>query len=360
MIISRNSLYKFTLFVYLTLVFVSVILVQKGIDVSLLKYSSIPLLVLFLVITNNFRVYLNTVYLPFLFLFLLGCLNLFFVGKQGGLELIFIISSVALFLPWMKEKSTFNIDVFFIFSTFLFILLNFKGIQVDFSLSAFVRSETSNLEGGYSFIFGLFFCYFFLSKKYIFSIFCFLLVILTMKRIVFISCVLCVLLSLSPKFIVDFYLKKIFLVLTNVFYLLFSYSFAAGYFDDIIRKVVGINATHFSQGRTSLTSSIIPSLDENLTQLFFLGRGAGTVVDNLTLSFGSYHLLHNDVLKVFYEYGFIAFICFFLLLYSVKSKESLIFALSLNVYFFTDNVLIYTHVLVFYLILALKLRESND
>lgn len=338
----------------------SVILVQKGIDVSLLKYSSIPLLIFFLLITNKYRIYLNPVYFPFLFLFFLGCINLFLIGKQGSLELFFLISSVALFLPWVNGKSNFNVKLFFIFSTSLFILLNLKGISVDFSFFAFVRSETSNLEGGYSFIFGLFFCYFFLSKKYKYSLLCFLLVVLTMKRIVFISCVLCVLITLSPRFIADIYLKRFFLVLINIFYLIFSYSFAAGYFDDIIRESFGINATHFSQGRTSLTSSIIPSLNENLTQLFFIGRGAGTVVDSLTLSFGSYHLLHNDVLKIFYEYGLMAFICFFMLLYSGKSRESLIFAFSLNVYFFTDNVLIYTHVLVFYLVLALKLRESND
>ena len=66
--------------------------------------------------------------------------------------------------------------------------------------------------------------------------------------------------------------------------------------------------------------------------------------------------LHNDMLKIAYEFGVIAFAAFIALLYRVRTPLALAFAIYLNVVFYFDNILIYTGVMVFVGLLLAQAR----
>jgi hypothetical protein len=71
-------------------------------------------------------------------------------------------------------------------------------------------------------------------------------------------------------------------------------------------------------------------------------------------------LLHNDLLSIVFEVGFISFAIFVYLLNAVKTAEQRIIALFITILFATDNVLIYQHLMFVYLLIQQSLSEIKS
>ncbi len=325
-----------------------------------LKYIGIPFF-LILVITNykNFKFYgINDRVKPYLLLITVSIILYPLLTKQGIFELIFIFAGISMFifLPDIKI----NINALNYFSIFLFILLYLGGGSYDFSLEAFYKSNTSSTEGGYSFIFGFFAIYYWEQRKFSKFLINLLFIVLSLKRIVFLGVIVVIILSVLPKKISNILTHKILLIGANLSFILITQMLTAGSFDENIRKHTGIGTGEFTSGRTFLYSLVLDK-DVFSGRNMFLGIGQGGTSNILEKHFEHNFLLHNDILKIVVEHGYLIFIVFFWLLYETKDEKILRLTIFLNLLYLTDNALIYQVVYLMYFVLSyLYIKESES
>lgn len=327
--------------------------------ISVIKYSSPFIFIIMVLGTRDSNLVVPSYLTPFCLLFCYGLLSAYKLSTQGVLELLFILAAFIMFMHPKVRSFKFPVVYFSLFLTLVFCLVKLPMLDLQLDFVSFIKSETSNLEGGYTFLFGIFAVYFWLTGSKTLAVLNLILLVLSMKRIVAIAVLIPILIAVMPAAIRRLALNPYVLIGANITYLVLSFSISAGYFDAIIKEYFAINIGHFTQGRTTLLQSLIPYVEQNFWMTAILGNGPGAAVNQVTESFGSYHLLHNDNLKLFFEYGFIIFFTFFALLYFHKSEKVKMMSLCLNIFFLTDNVLIYSHVLFFYFLCIHNLSRSK-
>jgi hypothetical protein len=126
-----------------------------------------------------------------------------------------------------------------------------------------------------------------------------------------------------------------------------------GTFDWVIRELTGQSANQFGQGRRALLS--LPALEvfAHPEQFLFFGQGPGSTYLLANKGFGVYgtaQRMHSDLLKIFYEYGLVFFCIFVGLMYSARHFATRIAFLFMNIVFISDNSLIYSFMLFFFVI----------
>ena len=144
-----------------------------------------------------------------------------------------------------------------------------------------------------------------------------------------------------------FNIKKIksLIIAANVIYLFFTFSLAAGYFDEFIQDSTGFTVNQLTMGRFELYNSVIENVDifKHHTWLYGIGLGNSNIVIEETLEEAG--ILHNDLLKIFIECGLVIFMLFFFLLYDIRKKWQWGYIIIWNVILLTDNTLIYVPVI---------------
>ncbi len=316
-----------------------------------LKYIAPFILIIFLILLKNKNIIIKNYMYPFILLIVVYYLKVFQYNPQGYLESIFIFSALAIFMLPYSNKVYLDIRVISVVSILFMIILyliTFSSVNIDFSYNAFLRSETSTIEGDMAFLFGLFVMYFILEKKYIWAILNSVMLLMGLKRIVFLGLLVVTILLISPRVIKKTFANKHAMVIINICYLIFTMYLLLGMFDTLIEQYTGISAGYFLMGRSSIYSSILPYWEENKLMISLIGSGMGTSNQIIQSNLGFHQLLHNDVLKIFFEHGFIIFIAFFYLLFNTSNKKHFYMALLVNMIFLTDNMLIYTHILLIY------------
>lgn len=225
-----------------------------------------------------------------------------------------------------------------------------KVISINFSIIDFLNSSTSNLESNMlPFLVGFFLLYWIRKKNKFFIAFNIILMIMVFKRIVFVGIIGALLCDIirSKKLIQGKTIGFMMIVLTLIAtYLLQSLEFAS-----YIYREVGIPIGHLTKGRSTFLIELRPYLFQNYTEVLF-GIGQGNLVILLDKILGYHSLIHNDILKLLVEHGIIVFILFFYFLFSVKN-EKLIYAYYFTFLLFTDNVLIYSPVVLTLLLFSL-------
>lgn len=338
-----STVYYLTVIIVILLPFITLF----NIEVRILKYSVIiPVLFLFFFF-NDGKITIKPFMYPFILLLSVFILNIFHYSVNGFIQFIIILSALIIFFLPQTNNVKLNIRLINIAVIILFVIILIPQLDLNLSYYAFVRSETSTSEHTFiSFYFGIFTLYFIQEKKYGWALCNLIFLILAMKRIVIVGLLSALIISVLFGRKVTKY-KYVFIIV-NFAYLYFFYLLTTGMFDDLIFQYTGLSVGHFTKGRTGIFKTLQIFSDENFLPIFIHGIGFGQASNLVAQSIGYPDNLHNDILKIYAEFGFIVLMLFLYLFYSIKNTKALIMAFMFNVFLFTSNVLIYSPVLMLF------------
>jgi hypothetical protein len=301
----------------------------------------------------------SSVIYPFLLLCLFYTLSVWNYNRFLFIDLIIISGA---FLPFIFiKKIEINLYAVNVLLFVCFLISSGFSFKLDFSKDAFLLSETSEAESNMlPFLFGLLSIFFFMKKNYLFTILNLVFVILSFKRIVFLS-VSVVLLFHFFKFYKYRNITFI-LILCNLLWLYLSYFITTDLAGDICRKITGLPIGQFTQGRTVRYMYVWENFTEDPLKHTLFGMGGGQTRILLSQFFyGESLQLHNDIMKVFIDFGALGFLLFVGFLYRNRKKQAFIsLTILLNCFFMTDNVLIYEPVLFLYILLSYEILKTQE
>lgn len=261
-----------------------------------------------------------------------------------------------------KYEMELFIDIIFWVISFLLFFLNIKYFSFE-----------NLFESQYAFVFGLYVLYY-LYKKNIKFIFAFLFLILSNKRIAlgatFIGILMFIIINRNKKnYSKKGIIRKVNIIsfFTVIFLIIYIFLCHSNLIVSFLRTN-GIN----SQGRVEIWARISQFYDFNITEL---GRGLGYISTILKYwNIKSFSRLHNDILVLYIELGFIGFVIniisyfemikIYIKKYPVK-YNTIVICCTVLIYFFiclcTDNISIYINFLFpFYLILCTCMMDIKD
>jgi hypothetical protein len=122
--------------------------------------------------------------------------------------------------------------------------------------------------------------------------------------------------------------------------------------------LTGQTSSQISLGRFDIYQEVYFNIVSQ-PELLLIGDGIGSTYEMLNNYHGikfSYDNLHSDILKIGYEVGLPVMVVFCYLFLSLKSIKSRSVAIYTLVIFMTDNVLIWSSVMFYNLLIILKLE----
>jgi len=351
----RTTISKANLWLCIALVAISAILEWSSF--RYIKYL-VSFLAIFIVISkqNSLKIHIPEAVYPFLLLISYGILNVYSANFGGIKDLFFIFSGVVVFLCIKKTYINLIHVNYLIF--ILFFLLT--PDLASFSLNSFSLKDSTSFidyETNISSILGMFALLALYHKNFFLLIFNILLMLVNMKRISLLALLVVLILWFIPKKISCIFLNKYSMVFINLMFLCLLYLFGKGYFDTYLQQILGMSSKWLSMGRTVLYQGVLNEMSTDFFSMIF-GFGSGSAypltLHSLDFSDGvNYPNLHSDILKIFFEYGFVIFGIFFFFLYRTKHLFQKYLALYLNILFLCDNVLVFSHVLFFYFLIQM-------
>lgn len=360
-ILNRNTLLQFDyLFITVAIVLVATDVGRYFEFIRFFKYFTVVVFGIIL-LKNGMRLEKNnwSLILPFFILVMYNIVMFLLWNPIKLYELFFIISAFVLFM--VVDRVEINIKGLSVVCMIDFIVILGNNIYLDLSMDAFLKSQTSTGETNMlPFLFGLFTLFFLVKKQYLWFLLNFVFVILLFKRIVFLGVAACVFAYILPNFFRKIVLNRWTLLVTNCLFVVFFYFLAKGVFDKIIFDYTGLSIGHLTQGRSTFFKLVLPELLNRKYEVFFLGIGQGNLLNILYNAFGEKVLFHNDLFKMFVENGVVVFLAFFYFLYMGKNIKQLVLLLFFNLIFLTDNVLIYSPVLLLLLVLVKQFEDEPD
>lgn len=331
-----------------------IILSISGIPYIRYSIYALPLVGFIIYATSgNYYIKINRVILPFLLLLVISLFNIFDIDYNRAKQFYFIFCYTSIFLMYDFSKNSFNIDTFnvIIIVTFivkvLFLITSSKFNIYNFSL----LNSNFALENTLSFVFGLFCLYYYFEKKYVFFIINLFLALISFKRIVIIGILFCLIASAFPKKIRNIYFNPIVISIFTVSCLILLVNISLGFYDNFIINHFGVSTNQLIMGRQVIWSKILIYLKfEHIDYLLF-GIGNGSISAILKNIFKNDTLLHSDFLVIMLQYGYFFLISFTYFLNNHIRLRQKSLSLYLTLIFFTDNILIYQHVMIPYMIL---------
>lgn len=296
---------------------------------------------------------------PFLALIALGLVMLPFASGRGIKDLYFMVSGVSIGFAFAdKRLSGPLLLVLFAVGHAGALLLSGRsmgmpGLDLTGSYSAF--------ESSFSFLFGLLAVSALADGRRALALLAFLAAAIAFKRIVIAAVLLCALVWWLPTMLRRWMLSVPMAVIGSAAYIAVVIGFTEGAFDELVKETVGTSANAFTMGRQFRYEAAVDALMAELPRYFVIGDGPGAGYDYLTAGTGlaGKANLHNDLLKIFIEYGGIALVVFIALLYAARNPAQRLLALYVHVLLLTDNVLIYHFFLFFYVLLGSALAPPR-
>jgi hypothetical protein len=347
---------------------ISVVLGISLLGVPIAKYS-VYLLPVFVFIgallLNCIRLNVKGVLLPFVLLVFASIPTAYDYDINSLKKIYFIFSYAAIFI--LVDFSRIEIKFYFIgfvlFFTLLLRVALFGAAESDVGYS--IMDSQSMFESTLSFPFALLSSYYILKSRWFLSSLYLLLVFITLKRIAIVSVLVTLLARLVPiplrgLLVNPYTIAVITLSLTSV-----TIMFAYGFFNDNLFDIFGHSANDLSKGRQRLWYTVLNGLHYDFTSFFFYGEGVGKTISELQHAYGrGAILLHNDLLGIYLEFGLVAYTLFLILLVRQRAYAQKIMSISLVILLFTDNVIIYQHVMIVFLLiqsqLEIKKKKEED
>lgn len=318
-----------------------------------LAYLKYTVIVIFLAFFLNPKRYYPKSIKFILLIFLFSFVKSWQFNSRMVVELIFMTISILPFFVFDFK----NIDIKRInkFIIIIFLLIHGSSIGLKLDVESFLLSETSSTETNISaFIFSMLFTFFLVKKDKRWMIINLAMSLIAFKRISFLSIIFIYIVYLF-SFHKKYKKNTIYIVVNLVVVLIFSF-LASGIYDDFIMRTTGLPIGQFTQGRSVFLAIIMEEINKNYFYSLFVGVGQGEVVNILEAELGAFELFHNDIFKLFWEYGIFLFIIILSALYKFNNK---LLAIQFNIFMFTDNVLVYTPVLFTFLMLSNLLKKEN-
>jgi hypothetical protein len=341
----------------LSYIVVGLILISGlGDIVHVLTYSKyfIFLLIMVLLIRNN--VVWDGRSAPFLLLLASGMLHFWAVTFNGLKDMFFIASYVIPFLVFQRQYINGKLIFLGVLLVYVItVVFSWKG-GFEFSL---LDSKSTLESHSFAFVFGLFCVYFLLTKQKLYLLLAVIMSILVLKRISLIAIFLIFLISILPRGLKDKILSRWVLISANFAYLFFCVYISSPEFDNFSQTYFDVSSSYLTMGRSVLYDEVFSSIGSSFFSWIF-GNGFGSAYEVLNfVSWVEKLHLHNDVLRIFYEFGVIVFVLFFVYFYSGSHSVRLL-GLYLNVVMLTDNIIVYTFVMFVFLYLSRELISNEN
>ena len=302
----------------------------------------------------------NVVVAPFILLLVLSTISLipWDYNTFKKTYFIFVFSSVFLLFDFSKVEIDFRkLGFFFVALAIFGIFASGEGLkQVEYS----VLDSKSAFESSFAFPIGLIALYFIIVRKYILGIIFIACAMVFLKRIVLVAILLSIIVWFLPGKIRKFVLNPWSVTIATLLITVLSIYFSYGYLDQYILDSTGKAANEITKGRESLWNSALLAVNFSYDSFILWGVGVGKVVTQLQQTFNVDRiLLHNDLLSLVLEIGFVFFIIFIFMLNAAKTDEQRLIALFITMLFSTDNVLIYQHLMFVYLLIQQDLSKLH-
>jgi hypothetical protein len=329
------------------LIFSWLFLKEIGYDLSMYFYI-LSIVIQLYFFTRNGDFYLNKILLLLIFC---GVAHLFFGLSYYNFVFVIIYITIALVSggTYTISKSNFAFVNLFLCLTFC-LSMSKIDLVFNFSFGSFLTSDFSSWENNsHPFIFLLFFIYAVNFKYNILAFVNFIFILISFKRIVFFAAVI--------YFIFFFFnllrlnLIKNLLKYSHGILIFIPYIINYPLIVDAVYDLTGLYMTHLTQGRSMFYSEITNTFSDPCWMI--LGYGPGKVTE-WSVENNDY-LIHNDLLKLFLEFGLLVYLYFFNYLYH-KIQKSLYLVLILL--FLTDNVFIYSYFMIFLFIFNDALKSE--
>lgn len=297
---------------------------------------------------------------PFLAFVIAGIVLSPFATDEGMKDLYFTFTGVSIALlidiPHVKLWNIFI--VLFVSMVIYFGLFgDFKaGLQFDFAHSS------SSFESSFSFMFGLLAPFALMEKRFRLFALCLILTVLSLKRIAIIGTVCASIFILMGQNRARVFLNPVAMIGLNVLLLFGVLLYGFGAFDSLILQFTGQSSNQFGMGRKALLSLPANEVFSHPEHFIFFGQGPGATYKLANQGFGAYgtaQRLHSDILKIFYEYGLVFYCVFIGLMYSAKRFSTRVAFLYMNVLFLSDNTLIYSFIIFFFVALARHMESDQ-
>lgn len=298
--------------------------------------------------------------LAYILLILYGSLSCLSLDFNSIAYIVFWLCAVSLFLPYCDFAVNMKVlNLLFVISQLAII----PNLYIDFSLSAFFKSATSTVETNTpNFIFALFFIYHLFKGNKFYAVLNFCCIIIFFKRIIVIAVLICIILYVVHRIYGQKKTVKInplLFVTANFLYLYITIAFANGNFNKMLHQLTGISVGELSMGRNTLYKLV--GNDFVHSDLFNIVFGHGTASCSNFLMRYRIGDLHNDILKLAYEQGIVVFSLFIYLLYKhAKTWFGLSLTIMMNIFFLTDNTLIYTMVSLIYFLVYQEYEKGQN
>lgn len=281
-----------------------------------------------------------------------------FGNKYGLHDAYFYLTFLAPFAVGLKPEI--KVETLFFILCAVFFSVQLPKVMSGGLAYSLIDSSSAFEDHTFSFVIGLFAVFFLISGKRSLFIIAILLAALSLKRISLLAIALCAIAYLfMGKSKKPLSALVIVAVVGNCLYVAFSYFVTTAAFNDLSVQYFGVNASHLTMGRNTLYSQVFYDASSSIINKLF-GHGAGdsylVAATSIFVQNGKVNL-HNDILKIYYELGWVALITFIAILYRYKTK-AIYLALYLNVIFLTDNISTYPLVVFVFLALCFYIGEE--
>ena len=321
-----------------------------------------PILALMVFVYGRFEYSFDRNVIPFAILAFTGYLSLFDFDFEIFKKVYFLFCYVLIFTLFDFSKIDIDIRYMAVFFVSTFILTSLAAIFMSgghFEYS--ILNSKSSFESTFAFPIGMIALYFYLTRKYGWFIAMSLFSLLALKRIVLLALLVTITISNMPRFLRMLSLNPFLVALASLILISIGIDFSRGYYDELIYNFTGQSSNALSMGRQDIWLRVLNAMDFNHADYILWGKGFGsvTLVLNETIK-PIPDLLHNDILVMVLELGYIlSFIVLFLIM-NIQCVNSRLLAVFLMLLFFSDNVIIYQHVMIPYFILqGALMREAT-
>lgn len=301
---------------------------------------------------------------PFVLLVGLGAAYAVIDSRYGWKWTTFVVIYVTTFIWW--DFSKIAIDARKLFALFLLTFglnLAITGVNpaAEANLEMAFVDSTFGVESTYSFCFGILAAWFLLERRYLWALVSAVMVVLTFKRIVILALLVFLILRFTPASLRRLVLNPVTATVAVFVGLVLGVEFALGHFDDLIMDATGYSADYLTKGRRWLWAKALDALKFSYGDFVITGLGLGKILGLLTegQQRPSWVLLHNDFLLLYLAYGALMLGVFAFAVVAQKSVEERLLSVVLYVFMATDNVLIYQHVMVLYLLALSQARRLH-
>lgn len=261
---------------------------------------------------------------------------------------IFLFFDFSKYSPDIRKLNAIFVSVFVLQGLFSGGLASFSTGEIS------LLQSKSALESTLAFPIGLFAVYFLYKKNYLWFLFNVIVAFLAFKRIVLLGIIVCAILYLIPRKYRIIFLNPFLITGVIVLGVIFQIQLATGTYDDLIFETFNVSTNQLLMGRQEIWIRALDYANFDYLKYILSGLGHGVLTGFLEGSYRAKNvLMHSDFLSLTLEHGFVFIILFSFLMHYQKSHYQRALALYLTILFASDNVLIYQHVMIPYLLLMM-------